>query len=119
MTTRSVIDRAGTLLGLLAVALLFGLLVGWQFFEPANLELMARQTAIVCMAALGMTVVIVAGGIDLSVGSIIALSWPIQCVAAATCRAGKTSPARPIARPRHGGSDVKSSASPWSFTRFS
>jgi ribose/xylose/arabinose/galactoside ABC-type transport system permease subunit len=74
MTTRSVIDRAGTLLGLLAVALLFGLLVGWQFFEPANLELMARQTAIVCMAALGMTVVIVAGGIDLSVGSIIALS---------------------------------------------
>ena len=55
MTTRSVIDRAGTLLGLLAVALLFGLLVGWQFFEPANLELMARQTAIVCMAALGMT----------------------------------------------------------------
>jgi ribose transport system permease protein len=74
MTTRSLIDRAGTLLGLFAVALLFGLLLGWQFFEPANLELMARQTAIVCMAALGMTVVIVAGGIDLSVGSIIALS---------------------------------------------
>jgi len=74
MTTRSLLDRAGTLLGLFAVALLFGLLLGWQFFEPANLELMARQTAIVCMAALGMTVVIVAGGIDLSVGSIIALS---------------------------------------------
>ena len=74
MTTRSLLDRAGTLLGLFAVALLFGILVGWQFFEPANLELMARQTAIVCMAALGMTVVIVAGGIDLSVGSVIALS---------------------------------------------
>jgi ribose/xylose/arabinose/galactoside ABC-type transport system permease subunit len=74
MTTRSLLDRAGTLLGLFAVALLFGVLLGWQFFEPANLELMARQTAIVCMAALGMTVVIVAGGIDLSVGSIIALS---------------------------------------------
>ena len=27
-----------------------------QFFAPANLELMARQTAIVCMAALGMTI---------------------------------------------------------------
>jgi ribose transport system permease protein len=74
MTTRSLLDRGGTLLGLFAVALLFGILVGWQFFEPANLELMARQTAIVCMAALGMTVVIVAGGIDLSVGSVIALS---------------------------------------------
>ncbi len=74
MTTRSLLDRAGTALGLAAVALLFGILVGPQFFAPANLELMARQTAIVCMAALGMTVVIAAGGIDLSVGSIIALS---------------------------------------------
>jgi ribose/xylose/arabinose/galactoside ABC-type transport system permease subunit len=74
MTTRSLLDRAGTLLGLFAVALLFGLLLGWQFFEPANLDLMARQTAIVCMAALGMTVTIIAGGIDLSVGSIISLS---------------------------------------------
>jgi ribose/xylose/arabinose/galactoside ABC-type transport system permease subunit len=74
MTTRSLLDRAGTALGLAAVAILFGVLVGPQFFAPANLELMARQTAIVCMAALGMTVVIAAGGIDLSVGSVIALS---------------------------------------------
>ena len=53
---------------------IFGVLVGRQFFAPGNLELMARQTAIVCMAALGMTIVIVAGGIDLSVGSMIALT---------------------------------------------
>jgi ribose transport system permease protein len=74
MTTRSLLDRAGTAVGLAVVALLFGILVGPQFFAPANLELMARQTAIVCMAALGMTVVIAAGGIDLSVGSVIALT---------------------------------------------
>jgi ribose/xylose/arabinose/galactoside ABC-type transport system permease subunit len=74
MTTRTLLDRAGTAIGLVAVALFFGLLVGPQFFAPANLELMARQTAIVCMAALGMTVVIAAAGIDLSVGSVIALS---------------------------------------------
>jgi ribose transport system permease protein len=73
MTPRSLLDRAGTFLGLVAVAVFFGLLVGPQFFDPGNLELMARQTAIVAMAALGMTVVIVAGGIDLSVGSTIAL----------------------------------------------
>ena len=65
---------AGVLAGLALVALLFGILIGPQFFSPANLELMARQTAIVCVAALGMTMVIVAGGIDLSVGSVIALS---------------------------------------------
>jgi ribose/xylose/arabinose/galactoside ABC-type transport system permease subunit len=68
------IDRMGTLIGLILVAIVFGLLVGSQFFAPANIELMARQAAIVCMAALGMTVVIATGGIDLSVGSIIALA---------------------------------------------
>jgi ribose transport system permease protein len=74
MTTRSIVDRAGTLLGLIFVALIFGALVGPQFFAPTNLELMARQTAIVSIAAVGMTIVIVAGGIDLSVGSMIALT---------------------------------------------
>ena len=74
MTARSLLDRTGTLLGLVLVALIFGALVGRQFFAPGNVELMARQAAIVCMAALGMTVVIATGGIDLSVGSIISLS---------------------------------------------
>ena len=83
------------LAGLALVAILFGILIGPQFFSPANLELMARQTAIVCVAALGMTMVIVAGGIDLSVGSVIALatvvtaqllrdgSWPLWAAAGA------------------------------------
>jgi ribose/xylose/arabinose/galactoside ABC-type transport system permease subunit len=74
MTTRSIVDRAGTLLGLILVAIIFGALVGPHFFAPTNLELMARQTAIVSIAAVGMTIVIVAGGIDLSVGSMIALT---------------------------------------------
>ena len=74
MTTRSLLDRTGTFIGLVLVAIVFGVLVGSQFFAPANVELMARQAAIVCMAALGMTVVIATGGIDLSVGSIIALA---------------------------------------------
>jgi ribose transport system permease protein len=68
------IPEARVLAGLAAVALLFSILIGPQFVSPANLELMARQTAIVGVAALGMTMVIVAGGIDLSVGSVIALS---------------------------------------------
>jgi ribose transport system permease protein len=74
MTSRSFIDRAGTLIGLVVVAVTFGIRVGAQFYAPGNLELMARQAAIVCVAAIGMTVVIAAGGIDLSVGSIIALT---------------------------------------------
>jgi len=72
--SRDLLTRGGPLLGLLLVCAVFAWLIGPQFFRPVNLELIARQTAIVCTAALGMTMVIVAAGIDLSVGSIIALS---------------------------------------------
>jgi len=74
MIPRALAGAGGPLLGLLFVAMVFGALIGVQFFFPANLELMARQTAIVCAAALGMTVVIISAGIDLSVGSVVALT---------------------------------------------
>jgi ribose transport system permease protein len=69
-----VLARGGPLVGLVLVCSVFLVSVGPQFLGPANLELIARQTAIVCTAALGMTLVIVAAGIDLSVGSIVSLS---------------------------------------------
>ena len=81
VTTRRLLDTAGPLLGLLFVSIIFGILVGPRFFNGANLELIARQTAIVCTAALGMTMVIVAGGIDLSVGSIVALTTVVIALA--------------------------------------
>ena len=74
MKARDLVTRGGPLLGLVFVCAVFFFLIGPQFFRGGNLELVARQTAIVCTAALGMTMVIVAAGIDLSVGSIIALS---------------------------------------------
>ncbi len=54
-----------------------------RFLGRPNLEMIARHTTIVGIAALGMTMVIISGGIDLSVGSIIALSsvviaWLLQ-----------------------------------------
>jgi len=79
-SARRFLDTAGPLLGLLFVAIIFGALVGPRFFSGANLELIARQTAIVCTAALGMTMVIVSGGIDLSVGSIVALTTVVIAV---------------------------------------
>src|SRR2546422_9596895 len=78
---RRLVDEAGVLAGLVVVALIFGALIGPQFFRAANLELMARQTAIVFVAALGMTMVIVSGGIDLSVGSVIAVSTVVTALA--------------------------------------
>jgi ribose/xylose/arabinose/galactoside ABC-type transport system permease subunit len=71
---RSIVETAGSFLGLVVVCFVFGIAVGPQFFSGANLDLIARQTAIVGTAAVGMTVVIVSAGIDLSVGSMIALA---------------------------------------------
>ena len=44
------------------------------FLTSANLSSVVRQTAVINTMALGMTLVIVAGGIDLSVGAILAFS---------------------------------------------
>jgi ribose/xylose/arabinose/galactoside ABC-type transport system permease subunit len=99
MMRRMLAGAGGPVLGLLFVVVTFGALIGARFLLPANLELIARQTAIVSAAALGMTVVIVSGGIDLSVGSVVALTtvtialllgqgWPPLAAALAGVGAG-------------------------------
>jgi ribose transport system permease protein len=45
-----------------------------NFLTEVNLASVARQTAVINIMALGMTLVIITGGIDLSVGSILALA---------------------------------------------
>jgi len=82
---RALLNTAGPLAGLLLIYLLFVLIGPRSFSSLQNLETIARQTAIIGTAALGMTLVIIAGGIDLSVGSIIAL---VTVVIAATLQAG-------------------------------
>ena len=44
------------------------------FLNPANLANIGRQTALVSIIAVGMTLVIIAGEFDLSVGSVLALA---------------------------------------------
>jgi ribose transport system permease protein len=45
-----------------------------HFLTQMNLTSVARQTAVINLMALGMTLVIITGGIDLSVGSILAIA---------------------------------------------
>ncbi|PYS47066.1 MAG: ribose ABC transporter permease, partial [Acidobacteria bacterium] len=45
-----------------------------KFLSPGNLASVARQTAVITIIAMGMTIVMVSGGIDLSVGSMMALA---------------------------------------------
>jgi ribose/xylose/arabinose/galactoside ABC-type transport system permease subunit len=71
---RGWLNTLSPVLALVAVFGLFVLIAPSSFATTRNMETIARQTAIVGVAALGMTLVIISGGIDLSVGSIVALS---------------------------------------------
>ncbi len=63
----------GSLLGLLLIGAVLSLLSD-RFLTTSNLINVARQVSINAIVAAGMTVVIITGGIDLSVGSTIALA---------------------------------------------
>jgi len=64
---------AGPLVGLVLVCVLFAALRFETFVTWDNVAIILQQTAVIGIASLGMTLVIIAGGIDLSVGSIIAV----------------------------------------------
>jgi ribose transport system permease protein len=71
-----VIDIAGPFFGLILVLGLFSLdsEVRPYLYTGANFKIILTQTVIVAIGALGMTMIIVSGGIDLSVGSVVALT---------------------------------------------
>ena len=60
-------------MGLLFVTTLFAVLRPHTFLSADNFQIMLLQTAVVGTASLGMTMIIISGGIDLSIGSNIAL----------------------------------------------
>jgi ribose transport system permease protein len=80
VTARRWLDEGGVFLALALVLVMFGLLIGPRFFAGANLELIARHAAVVCIGAFGMTMIIASGGIDLSVGSMVALSTVVTAL---------------------------------------
>jgi len=73
---RELLRRAwvGPLGALVAVYLLFSALAPATFTGGVNLATMLRQTVVVAISSLGMTFVILLGGIDLSIGSAVALT---------------------------------------------
>jgi ribose/xylose/arabinose/galactoside ABC-type transport system permease subunit len=64
----------GPLAALVVVYVLFAVLTPPGFVTGATTLTIAQQTVIVGICALGMTMVIVTGGIDLSIGSVVALT---------------------------------------------
>ena len=74
----------GPLLALCLLYALFTALAPDTFARQSNLLTMLRQTSVVGIAAVGMTFTIVLGGIDLSVGSAVALTTVVvaECLRA-------------------------------------
>ena len=65
--------RGRAILVLVVLMVIFAILLP-GFLELSNLEILARQTALNAILAIGMTFVILTGGIDLSVGSVVGLT---------------------------------------------
>lgn len=68
-----VMQKLGPFLGLFILVIIVSIL-NPSFLEPLNILNLLRQVAINGLIAFGMTFVILTGGIDLSVGAILALS---------------------------------------------
>ena len=79
---RQVLNLLGPFLGLVVVIGFFSLNpeVRPYFLSGANFKVILSQTVIVAVGALGMTMIIVSGGIDLSVGSVVALTSVVAAV---------------------------------------
>lgn len=80
---RKALGVLGPFAGLVLVIVLFSLIpeVQARFLRVANFTSVATQSVIVALGALGMTLVIISGGIDLSAASNIALSSVITAYA--------------------------------------
>jgi ribose/xylose/arabinose/galactoside ABC-type transport system permease subunit len=70
---RTVVNRYGTLIALAAL-LLFNIAVTPNFLHQQTLYVNLTQVATIAIVAIGMTLVIATGGIDLSVGAMMALA---------------------------------------------
>src|SRR5215831_14128920 len=90
--SRRVFNVLGPFLGLVLVIGLFSLspTVRPYFLTGANFKIIFTQTVIVAIGTLGMTMIMVSGGIDLSVGSAVALTSVVGAVAMANGHSAAT-----------------------------
>jgi putative multiple sugar transport system permease protein len=64
--------QIGLFIALIAIVILFQILTGGNLLTPRNVTSIINQNAYVLILAIGMVMVIIAGHIDLSVGSVVA-----------------------------------------------
>ena len=72
----------GALLGLVALIVIVNIASRGSFLEPSNIVRVLRQITYNCVLGVGQTFVIITGGIDLSVGSLVALTGVVAALVA-------------------------------------
>ncbi|WP_442860590.1 multiple monosaccharide ABC transporter permease [Arthrobacter sp. zg-Y916] len=75
------LSQYGILAALVVIVLLFQALTGGRLLYPGNVSNLIQQNAYVLILAIGMVMVIIAGHIDLSVGSVVATVGAIAALA--------------------------------------
>ena len=71
----------GILAALVAIIVLFEVLTGGRLLLPGNVNNLIQQNSYVLILAIGMVMVIIAGHIDLSVGSLVAMVGAVAALA--------------------------------------
>ncbi|WP_349435255.1 multiple monosaccharide ABC transporter permease [Pararhizobium sp. A13] len=77
---RNNIREYGLLVALVVIMLFFQFLTNGVLFKPVNLTNLVLQNSFIVIMALGMLLIIVAGHIDLSVGSIVAFTGGLSAI---------------------------------------
>ena len=65
---------------LIVVIVFFGITGGTRFLSVNNALFLIQQSAVIAIPAFGVTLVIIAGSIDLSIGSVVALTGMVAAV---------------------------------------
>jgi len=74
------IRQYGMVIALAFIMVLFQVLTGGIMFKPMNITNLVLQNSYVLILAIGMLLVIITGGIDLSVGSVVAFVGAVSAV---------------------------------------
>ncbi|MEB7503955.1 sugar ABC transporter permease [Arthrobacter koreensis] len=75
------LQQYGILAALVVIVVLFQILTGGRLLYPGNVSNLIQQNAYVLILAIGMVMVIIAGHIDLSVGSVVATVGAVAALA--------------------------------------
>jgi ribose/xylose/arabinose/galactoside ABC-type transport system permease subunit len=79
-TARALVRLAAPLIALVLLVLFFSWRTGGRFLSWASFEDILNQAALIVIVGVGVTLVIIAGGIDLSVGAVVAFTGTLAAV---------------------------------------